>query len=514
MNLLQDEKPSSAQPVEQEPATDQPPSSPDQTGGDVEGASIDQESGASDSIDFLSAEGLQSTARSAYEFIKDKLYTIDILVQLGVLAGALVPAAIFGPTLKSLILDRLSPLLPHPFLKRICRAFSEIATPIALFLTLQIARAVISGMGLKTGLVEAAVALLSAWIVIRLVTLVIRSQFWSKVAFYIAWPIAALDAFGVLGNVVGELEKFSFPIGENDAGQAIKFSALDAVRVLIVFAVLISIANFAKRFLAERIRAVDELTPSIKAMLIKIIDILLPIIALLMALQIVGFNLATLTIFGGAIGLGVGLGMQNTVSNFIAGFTLVADKSIKPGDVIEVGDTFGWVTVMGARYVTVRTRDGTEHLVPNDQFIQQGVTNWSHADKVIRLHAPFGVAYGTADLRLVKRLAEEACEQHERVLKSPKPRCNLMAFGESAVEYDLRFWINDPTKGISNVRSDVFLSVWQALKDNDIQIPFPQRDLHIKSMPSGLGLNQNESQNKTQNKTLASSIGDLQGEDD
>ncbi|MEO1708406.1 MAG: mechanosensitive ion channel domain-containing protein [Pseudomonadota bacterium] len=429
---------------------------------------------------------VREKAFALLNWLKENLLTIDVLVQAGILVGALVPAAIFGPRLKALILDHLVPLVPTTLLKRAARALAEIATPIALFLTLQIASAILGASGISTALIGAAISLLSAWIVIRLVTLVIRSPFWSKVAFYVAWPIAALDAFGYLGKFAQELERISFPIGENDSGEAIRFSALDGMRILIVFAVLFWIANLLKGFLADRIRAVDELTPSIKALLIKIIDILTPVIALLMALQLVGFNLATLTIFGGAIGLGVGLGLQKTIANFIAGFTLVADKSIKPSDVIEVGDTFGWVTAMGARYVTVRTRDGTEHLVPNDRFIEDGVINWSHADRVVRLHAPFGVSYSTKDMRGIAKMAEELVVTIPRVLKTPAPRCNLMEFGDSSVNFDLRFWINDPANGQANVRSDVLMAIWDKLADMGVEIPFPQRDLHIKSAPGGV----------------------------
>ena len=229
----------------------------------------------------------------------------------------------------------------------------------------------------------------------------------------------------------------------------------------------------------------EELTPSLQALLVKILDILTPIIALLVALQVAGFNLATLTIFGGAVGLCVGLGLQRTISNFFAGFTLIADKSIKPGDVIEVGDTFGWVTAMNARYVTVRTRDGTNHLVPNDRFIEEGVVNWSHTDRAVRLHAGFGVSYATRDLRAVKRMAEETALTVDRVLKTPAPVCNLVEMGDNSVNFDLRFWINDPANGAANVRSDVFLALWDRLHEAGIEIPFPQRDIHIRTVPEG-----------------------------
>ena len=156
-----------------------------------------------------------------------------------------------------------------------------------------------------------------------------------------------------------------------------------------------------------------RLNPSLKALFAKVIDLLLPVIALLLALQFVGFNLASLAIFGGAVGLGIGLGLQRVISNFAAGVTLLADKSIKPGDVIEVGDTFGWVEALNSRYVAVRTRDGTEHLVPNDTFMNEGVINWSHQDKVIRIHAQVGVTY-SADVREVQKLCEEQAAYGEQ----------------------------------------------------------------------------------------------------
>jgi len=245
-------------------------------------------------------------------------------------------------------------------------------------------------------------------------------------------------------------------------------------------------AQFLNHVITGRINAIDELTVSFKALLSKILNVLLPIVALVAALQIVGFPFGTLAIFGGAVGLGIGLGMQRTVSNFFSGFTLIADKSIKPGDVIEVAGTYGWVTAMNARYVTLRTRDGTAHLVPNDKFIEDGVVNWSHDDRVVRLHAPFGVSYATKDLRGLARACEERAVTVNRVLKTPAPRCNLMEFDDNSINFDLRFWINDPANGSANVRSDVMMELWDLFAEMGVEVPFPQRDLHIKSAPSGL----------------------------
>ncbi|MEL6371609.1 MAG: mechanosensitive ion channel domain-containing protein [Pseudomonadota bacterium] len=470
--------------------------------------------------DLIGVEEVTTQASELLVWAQNNLLTLNMALQLGVLLGGLIPAAIFGPQIKKLIATQLAPRAPYGLLRRAANAFTHIATPIALYVIWQIAIIVIGAAGRPTAVVEAGVSLLTAWIIIRLVTLVIRSPFWSKVAFYVAWPIAALDAFGVLDDVTRQLDGLAIPLGENDNGNLITFSALDLIRTLVIFGVLFWLAGFVNRFLTTRIQGVDELTPSLQALLIKILNILTPVIAFLIALQVVGFNLATLTIFGGAVGLGIGLGLQRTISNFFAGFTLIADKSIKPGDVIEVGDTFGWVTQMNSRYVSVRTRDGTAHLVPNDKFIEDGVINWSHSDKVVRLHAPFGVAYSTRDVRAIARAAEQMALSVERVVEKPAPRCNLVEFGDSSVNFDLRFWITDPANGIANVRSDVMMAVWDKLHDMGIEIPFPQRDLHIKSWTpqpaigaadeAGTGLRDDRGANggPTSSKTLPSQSSD------
>ncbi len=417
------------------------------------------------------------------EWVRDNVLTVDMAVQGVILFAALLPAAIFGPQLKKLIVSQIASRAPEGVLRRAANAFAHIATPIALLIILQSAVIALAAVGRPHALVQAGVSLLTAWVVIRLVTLVIRSPFWSQVAFYVAWPIAALDAFGVLGRVLAELDALAFPIGMDENKVPITYSALDFLRTVIVFAALFWVASLLGRFVKSRISAIDELTTSFKALLAKILDVLLPVVALVLALQIVGFPFGTLAVFGGALGLGVGLGLQRTASNFFAGFSLIADKSIKPGDVVEIGDTFGWVTEMTARYVSIRTRDGTEHLVPNDKFIQDGVINWSHSDRIVRLHAPFGVSYDTRDLRAVKKLAEETALGVDRVLKSPAPMCNLMEFGDSSVNFDLRFWISDPANGISNVKSAVMLALWDSLHEAKVEIPYPQLDLHVKSAP-------------------------------
>ncbi len=441
-------------------------------------------------VDESVIEGGVDTVRmkiaALWDSLQNNMLTVGAAIEGAILIAAILPAAFFGPRLRKLVQTQIAPRAPYGILRRAANAFAHLATPIALYLVLQIAVVSLQAAGSSTALISAVVSLLAAWIVIRLVTLVIRSPFWSRLTFYVVWPIAALDAFGVLDDVVRQLEAFSIPLGEDEDGVRQAFSALDLLRTITVFGLLFWGARFLNHLITGRINAIDELTVSFKALLSKILDVLLPIIALVAALQLVGFPFGTLAIFGGAVGLGIGLGMQRTVSNFFSGFTLIADKSIKPGDVIEVAGTYGWVTEMNARYVTLRTRDGMAHLVPNDRFVEEGVINWSHDDRVVRMHAPFGVSYGTKDLRGLARACQERAVTVDRVLKSPAPRCNLMEFGDNSINFDLRFWINDPANGSANVRSDVMMAIWDLLQEMNIEVPFPQRDIHIKSAPNGM----------------------------
>lgn len=430
----------------------------------------------------LPVDVLMGWVDRASQWAHTYLLSLDVVIQLGLIFGALVPAVIFGPRLRNLVTERLSRRAPAGIARRLVNALAELATPLALYITLTLIRIALGSVGQPMDWVAAAISLMNAWIAVRVVTLVIQSRFWSRVAFYIAWPIAALDAFGALGPVVEQMRELAIPLGESASGTPIRFSLLDVVRTLFYFALLFWGASVLGRFLQQQIESVEDLSPSLKALIGKMLNIVLPVVALIVALQVAGFNLATLAVFSGAVGLGIGLGLQRIAANFIAGFTLIADRSIKPGDVIEVDGTFGWVTSMQARYVALRTRDGTELLIPNDRFMTEGVTNLSRSDKVVRMHAPFGVSYRTGDLKLVQQLAIDAAKAASRVIDTPAPVCNLVEYGDSSVNFDLRFWITDPQNGMANVKSEVLIGLWERLHENNIEIPFPQRDLHLKSV--------------------------------
>ena len=173
-------------------------------------------------------------------------------------------------------------------------------------------------------------------------------------------------------------------------------------------------------------------------------------------------------------------GLQKIISNLISGILLLLDKSIKPGDVITIGDTYGWINSLGARYVSLVTREGKEFLIPNEDLITHQVENWSFSDNAVRLKVPVGISYH-ADVRLAMNLCVEAAKENNRVIGVPEPVCLLGGFGDSSVDLELRFWIDDPINGLGNVKSQVLLAIWDKFHQHNIEIPFPQRDLHIRS---------------------------------
>ena len=200
--------------------------------------------------------------------------------------------------------------------------------------------------------------------------------------------------------------------------------------------------------------------------------------AFFIGLKAVGFDLTGLAVLSGAVGLGLGFGLQKVVSNLVSGIIILLDKSIKPGDVISLGETFGWINALGARYVSVITRDGKEYLIPNEDLITGQVVNWSHSNEFVRLDIYFGTAYDD-DPHDVRRIAIAAAAGVDRVLPSRPPVCHIVGFGDSSVDYILRFWILDPTGGLTNIRGNVYLALWDAFQENGISIPFPQREVKV-----------------------------------
>lgn len=330
----------------------------------------------------------------------------------------------------------------------------------------------------RTLLLSLALSLSLAWLFTSVVSRIIRNRLLARTIGWIAWTYAAIVILGVDDEAAAFLDTLALPLGTT------RLSALVLLKAAVLLTGTVWLAIALGNYFDERVQRSDELTPSIRVLLGKLVKIGLVIAAGAIALSTVGVDLTALTVFSGAVGVGLGFGLQKVVSNFISGIIILLDKSIKPGDTITLGDTFGWIRELRARFVSVITRDGREYLIPNEDFITQQVINWSFSDEMVRLDVPFGVSY-EADPHQVSALAIEAAMSVGRVDADRRPVCWLTGFGESSLDFVLRFWIRDPQQGLTNVRGKVLLALWDTLKENGIEIPYPHREVIMKRPAGG-----------------------------
>jgi small-conductance mechanosensitive channel len=289
------------------------------------------------------------------------------------------------------------------------------------------------------------------------------------------WLAVALYLLDWLGPSLRMLEAAAIQLGES------RFSLLDLLLLLAVAAALLLLGGLCAGIVERRLMNMQELSIGLRVGMAKVVRFVLIVIALLVALNAVGINLTSLAVFSGALGVGLGFGLQRIASNFISGFILVMDRSIRPGDVITIGDSFGWVQELNARYVVVRNRDGVDTLIPNENLITSEVINWSYADTAVRLKVPVQISYDNEPADAMALMVEMA-RNNPRVEKDPPPVARLMGFGDSGIDLELRVWIKDPQEGINNIRSDLNLGIWEAFKQAGITIPYPQRDVHLRKV--------------------------------
>ena len=326
----------------------------------------------------------------------------------------------------------------------------------------------------RSHLILIAANLVAAWVIVSITSRFIRNRLVARIVAGGAWLVAALNILNLAQIAIAVLDAAALNIGH------FRVSLLLLLKAGLVLTILFWLASAASAASERRLSKIEDMSPSMRVLTGKLMRIGLFGLAVLIGLQSIGIDLTGLTIFSGAVGLGLGFGLQKVVSNLVSGIILLVDRSIKPGDVISLGETFGWINRLNARYVSVVTRDGREFLIPNEDLVTSQVINWSYSDKNIRLEVHFGVSYAS-DPRLVQRLATEAASRAARVLKTPPAVCHLTSFGDSSVNFVLRFWIADPSDGVVNVKSAVLFELWDTLKENNVEIPFPQRDLHIKT---------------------------------
>lgn len=416
---------------------------------------------------------LAGTADNLLHTIMGEVTSIDLLVQLGLILLGAAAATLTAMLIRRRIdLTALTMGWPPIFRQFTRHVVANLGTIIFIIIEAIMHAAMLAvTWPSRSYLLGVAVSLATAWVVIALVAGLIRNQFVYWLVAVSAWAIAALSILGFLQPTMNALDAVGVVIG------GLRITPLLVIKTTVLLLLSLWTANVASDFLERRVRHSRDLTPSIQVLIGKLIRLVLITFAILIVLSTVGIDFSALAFFSGAIGVGLGFGLQKIVSNLVSGIMLLADKSIKPGDVITVGDTFGWVGSMGARYTSVVTRDGREFLIPNEDFVTQRVINWSYSNDEVRLDVEFGVSYG-ADPHRVIALALEAIQSIPRILPSPKPVCHFKAFGNSSIDFIVRFWIRDPVEGITNVRGLVLLALWDTFKREGIEIPFPQRDLN------------------------------------
>ncbi len=329
-------------------------------------------------------------------------------------------------------------------------------------------------------LLKLAMPLLGSLALVRSVVFVLRQAFpaatwltaWERIIATAVWGWVALYLTDLLPHVIDALEEVDFALGRQRVNLWMIAHGLFTVFLTVVVALWIA------GIIEARLMRVDTLDSSLRIVGVRVAKALLTVVAIVSSLSLVGIDMTALSVFTGALGVGLGLGMQKIASNYVSGFIILLDRSIRLGNVVQVGADVGQVTRITTRYTVLKNTTGTECIVPNDVLISSVVQNQTYSDTRLRLATTVGVAYGT-DLDLAMRLMAEAASSQRRVLADPAPKALLTLFGDSSIQLELGFWIADPEAGKGGVTSDVNLAVWRAFRDNGIEIPFPQREVRM-----------------------------------
>jgi len=346
--------------------------------------------------------------------------------------------------------------------------------------------------GLAARMVDVAVQLTGLLLFIRVIIYVLRVSLgtrarlkgWGAAITGVIWVFLSLHLLGWGDEVIRVLDDMGMQAGKT------RISVWSVMKLLVTVSVFVLLAMWVSRWLERRVLKLDALAPTMRIGIAKFVQAFLVGISVLVGLNAAGLDLTTLNVLTGAIGIGLGFGLQSIAANFVSGFVLLMDRSIKPGDVISFTGTtgtategFGWVEELRGRYVVVRDRDGVETLVPNQNLITNPVINWSYTDPRVRLKLPIRVSYKD-DPELAMKLLMQATDEHPRILRDPAPVARLMGFGDHGIELELRFWIPDPQEGVNNVRSDVNRRIWSLFKEHHVTIPVAQREIRVEMVPS------------------------------
>jgi small-conductance mechanosensitive channel len=413
------------------------------------------------------------------------LRNVNVVWQVAVLAVSLAVAWWVARLVHNRLMS-IPSAEPSATLKIGVGGLNRVIFPLSALLCVVLGRFVLHRFQHEVNLLNLAVPLLFSLMLVRAAVYVLRRAFkadgplryWERAIAWTIWVAVALHITGLLPEVVEVLDGFGFHIGKQ------RISVLTILQGLLSVAVTVVIALWAGRTIEARLLDARGMDLNFRIVLSKLVKTLLVIIAILIALPAVGIDITVLSVFGGAVGVGLGLGLQKIAANYVSGFVILLDRSISPGALVTIDGRYGEVTKLTARYVVVKGMDGTEAIIPNETMITSVVVNHSYSDRSVRVDVPIQVSY-TSDVDRALELMLEAARGHARVLRNPAPAALLKGFSDSGIDMELYVWVADPEAGTGNLRSDIYRAIWKGFNANNISIPFPQRDVRIlRSRPA------------------------------
>jgi small-conductance mechanosensitive channel len=403
-------------------------------------------------------------------------HNVPLMIQVAVLALA----ALLGWGLVRLLRPRVEKL--EGAWAAGAAGLQKAGLPLAMLACLWLLRELLGLWQNELHLLNLAVPLLTALVAVRLLVHALRYALrpsetlkaWERTIAWVVWVGVALHITGVLPRVRHALDMVAFETGKHH------FSLLTLFEALTVIVLAVILALWASQFIESRLMRVPHMDLSLRMALTKAARTFLLVLAVLLALPAVGIDLTVLSVFGGALGVGLGFGLQKIASNYISGFIILLDRSIRIGDMVTVDDKYGQVTQINTRYTLLKAQDGTETIIPNEMLIAQAVVNHSLSTPDVRVFLPVQVAYST-DLDKARELLLAIAKGHPRVVQGgeEEPRVLIREFADSGINLDLAIWIRDAEEGQMNLRSDLYWAIWSAFREAGIEIPYPQRVVHL-----------------------------------
>ena len=406
---------------------------------------------------------MNSEIQTIWQEIQIDLSTPVIAWQVAIIIAALVIAWMINGALRQYVMQRA----PEHW-KMAIGSINRVLFPLSTLAMVLLSQLLLSGWQ-HTSLLQLTSRLLLAMAAIRLIVYFVRYLFppggWLKtlenIIAWSIWGVLVLHLTGVLPEITQGLESMRFNIGKNPV------NLLLVLQALVTIVITIFVALWISRVVENKLMRTEHVNANLRVVLSKLIRIILMFIALLVALSAVGLDITLLSVFGGALGVGLGFGLQRIASNYVSGFIILLDKSMQIGDVISVDKHYGVVSDMRSRYMVLSKLDGTNVIIPNETLITTAVVNHSLTEHKGRVQIRLAVSY-EAQLELAMQLMRDSANQHVRVLQSPIPEVQVKGFSEHGIELALTVWIEDPEKGAAGLQSALYMDVWKLFKQNSI----------------------------------------------